>query len=243
MPINQEDKVKSRGKEEMFESTSVLERPSLEPDKTAVVIVDMANNRCVRGIGSARRVEESGISVDYYFERLKTMIPNLQRLLSVCRKQGVRVAWVMGGCYTPDFSDCIPQFRKNYKFMNARVGAWEMQPVDPLKVEEGDLYLVKAGSGCFTSNLDVRLRDMGIKQVIYTGMATNGCVLMSVTGGFDLGYYGWLVSDATATYWDRLQTITEELVSGYMARVVTTDEMIRAIEAGVPVTAQAAGSR
>ena len=37
---------------------------------------------------------------------------------------------------------------------------------------------------------------------------------------------GDLVADATATFSDRLQAITEEIVSGYMAEVVSTDELI-----------------
>ena len=67
---------------------------------------------------------------------------------------------------------------------------------------------------------------MGIEQVIYTGVVTNGCVFLTVAAGFDLGYHGWFVSDSTATFSERLQDLTEELISSYMARVVTTDEMV-----------------
>ena len=53
---------------------------------------------------------------------------------------------------------------------------------------------------------------MGIEQVIYTGVVTNGCA--SHRGrGFDLGYHGWFISDSTATFSERLQSLTEELIS------------------------------
>ena len=62
------------------------------------------------------------------------------------------------------------------------------------------------------------------------GVVSNGCVLLTVTAGFDHGYHGWFVSDATATFNDRLQGITEELVSSYLARVVPAADMIKLIE-------------
>lgn len=56
--------------------------------------------------------------------------------------------------------------------------------------------------------------------------------MLSVGQGFDLGYRGYMVSDATAAFSERLQQATEEIVSGYMARVVTTDEMIGLLPSG-----------
>ena len=91
------------------------------------------------------------------------------------------------------------------------------------------MEIFKAGSGGFSGGLDGRLRNMGIEQVIYTGVVTNGCVFLTVAAGFDLGYHGWFVSDSTATFSERLQSLTEELISSYMARVVSTDELVAMI--------------
>ena len=52
---------------------------------------------------------------------------------------------------------------------------------------------------------------------------------LTVAAGFDLGYHGRSVSDSTATFSERLQDLTEELISSYMAQVVTTDEMVALI--------------
>ena len=40
---------------------------------------------------------------------------------------------------------------------------------------------------------------------------------------------GWMVNDATSTFSTRLQTMIEEIISGYMATVVSTEEMIKMI--------------
>ena len=227
-----DDKYRTRGPGMMLEATTVLERPPLSPSKTAVVVIDMLNRCCVEGVGMLRSMAGSGIDLDYYLNRVhEETIPRLNDLLGACRRAGVRVVFVNGGCYTEDFSDCIPQFRVNYREWNARVGTYEMELVPGLVEAPGDLTVIKAGSGGFASGLDVRLRNMGIEQIIYSGVVTNGCVLLTLTAGFDHGYHGWMVSDATASFSPRLQDVTEELVSGYMARVVSTTEMVELVTA------------
>lgn len=63
-----------------------------------------------------------------------------------------------------------------------------------------DLSLLKTGSSGFgTSDLHSRLAEIGIEHVLRTGAATNGCVLTTFVDAIDLGYHGYLVSDATAT--------------------------------------------
>jgi nicotinamidase-related amidase len=236
-----DDKYRMRGHDMMLEATSVLERPPLQPAKTAVVVIDMLNRCCVEGVGMLRSMAASGVLLDYYLARVhQETIPRLNELLGACRSMGVRVVFVNGGCYTHDFADCIPQFRVNYREWNARVGTYEMELVPGLIQEPEDVTFIKAGSGGFASTLDVRLRNMGIEQIIYTGVVTNGCVLLTLTAGFDHGYHGWLVSDATASFSQRLQDITEELVSGYMARVVSTSEMIGLVTGAAPAPRAAA---
>ena len=142
----------------------------------------------------------------------------------------MRIVFLRGGCFSPDFDDCIPQFQSIYKPWHALDGAWETQVVDPLKIESGDINLLKAGSGGFyTSSLDIRLRNMGIDQIVYSGVVVNTSVLATLAAGFDLGYQGWLVSDATATFSERLQVNTEEIIEGNMATVISTEETIKMI--------------
>jgi nicotinamidase-related amidase len=100
---------------------------------------------------------------------------------------------------------------------------------------------MKAGSGAFIgSPLDALLRNAGVQHILYTGVISHACVLLSVGEGFDLGYYGYFVSDGTAAFSQRLQDFTEEIVSGYMARVVSTDEAIDQLQLPVDSAARSA---
>ena len=202
--------------------------PPLDPKETAVVVVDMVNWQVTRGEGMLGPMEKDGVPVDYIVERVNgTVIPNLQHLFAVCRKNEAKIVYLRVGCFQPDCSDSIIPFRKIMREVGATEGSWACEVIERLRPEPGDLSLLKTGSGGFgTSNLDIHLRNMGIRNVLYTGVITNGCVLLTLAAGFDLGYNGYLVSDATATFSQRWQDITEEIVGVYLAKVVTTDRII-----------------
>jgi nicotinamidase-related amidase len=217
-----------RGKDRIFQSSEALRFPPLDPKKTAVVVVDMINWQVIRGKGMLGSMEKEGIPVDYIVERVnKTVVPNLQQVFAVCRETGAKIVYLRAGCFQPDFSDSIGPFREIMRETGSVEGSWACEVIEPLRPEPGDASLLKTGSGGFgTSNLDIHLRNMGIKNVLYTGVITNGCVLLTLAAGFDLGYHGYLVADTTATFSQRWQDLTEEIVSVYMAKVVTTAQIV-----------------
>ena len=125
---------------------NILDRPVLNPRQTALVVVDMVNYRCIRGIGMLRDMESGGKSMDYYLDRVHNIVlPNHQKLLVICKQYGVKVVFLHSGCFSPDFTDCIPQLQSVYKSWHAMDGAWETQVINPLKVESGDINLSKPG--------------------------------------------------------------------------------------------------
>ncbi len=222
-----------REKDRIFRANDAVQFPPLDPETTAVVVVDMVNWQVTRGAGMLGPMEKDGVPVDYIVERVnQTVVPNLQRLFAVCRKRGARIVYLRVGCYQPDYSDSIGPFRNMMRETGARDGSWACEVIDALRPEPGDVSLLKTGSGGFvTSNLDNHLRNMGIRHVLYTGVITNGCVLLTLAAGFDLGYHGYLIADGTATFSQRWQDLTEEIVGVYMAKVVTTDQIIDQLQA------------
>jgi len=144
--------------------------------------------------------QSAGIDVSYIVDRLQTTtIPANQRLLSAARQVGAKVIFLRVGAYSCDYEDLTPSFR-GISAWEPRADLWGAQVVDQLDVVAGDISLIKTGSGGFyTSALDSHLRNMRIEHVIYTGVITNGCVMLTAAGGMDRGYAGYLAKDATAT--------------------------------------------
>lgn len=218
-----------RGDGVMPEMVTTLARPPIDAPKTALVVIDMVNwqVRRVTPEGFIARMEHEGVDTRYIVERVENVvIPNIQYLITLSRKVGVRVAYLRLGCFQPDYSDALRNLQDMFRGAGARDGSKQCEVVDELAPEAGDISLIKTGtSGFYTSALDTHLRNMGIDHVIYTGVVTNACVLTTAAGGFDRGYYGYVVSDATATFSESLQTSSEEMLSGYLAKVVSTEEM------------------
>jgi len=199
-------------------------------ERTAVVVVDMVNHQCTPGRGMLAAWDAAGIDVAYIVERVReTTIPAHQRLLAAARAAGAKVGFLRVGAYDAGYGDLTPSFR-GVAAWEPRADLWGSQVVEALPVMPGDLSLIKTGSGGFyTSALDSHLRNMRIENVIYTGVITNGCVLLTAAGGMDRGYRGFLASDATATITATLQRTTERLVDGFVATVASTDVLIEAL--------------
>lgn len=73
---------------------------------------------------------------------------------------------------------------------------------------------------------------IGVKDILrlrrrpLLGVLTNACVLLTATAGFDLGYQGYVVRDATATLNDDMQRSAEDVLGYFIASVVNTDDAI-----------------
>lgn len=205
--------------------------PTLQPQRTAVVIVDMVAHQTTPGQGCLHELEQQGMDTDYYRSQLhEEVIPNTQRLATAARTAGAQVVYLRLGSERTDMTDVSRPFQSMLQSWQAYSDAPACRVIPELAPQPGDIDLVKTGSGGFTtSELDTALRQRGITHVLYTGVITHACVLLTLAAGFDLGYYGYLVSDATAALTPQLQQHTEELVTGFLAQVTPTDSLLESL--------------
>jgi biuret amidohydrolase len=204
-----------------------------DPSRTAVVVIDMINHQLDPARGMLASLRSGGASVDYFVERVRNqVVPNHQELLDACRGHGVCVAYTCIGGFRRDGSDLGPNVR-TISSWGTRADTDDCAVISDLAPEPGDISVIKTGSGSFTTSaLDSHLRNMGIESVLYTGVITNGCVMLTATAGFDLGYRGFLVTDCTATMSERAQDVGEEFLDGFTERLVSTAEVIDFLKTG-----------
>lgn len=200
---------------------------ALEPTRTAFVVVDMLNWQVPKDVPPGAYWNQ------YYVDRCwDLVVPQHQRLLPAARAAGAKVAYLQVGAQRDDYGDVLRQFRVAFAHYGARIGTWACEVIDELAPEPGDAVLPKRGSGGFTTSaLDATLRGWGVDTVVYTGVVTNCCVMLTAAAGYDHEYTGYVVSDATAAFSDDLQAAAELALGAMAATITTTDDVLAALGA------------
>ena len=200
----------------------------IDPAHAALLIVDV-QNYCAHpdGIASGKLNPQQRT---YLFVKLReTVLPNLQRLQSACRRAHVEIVYAAVESLTRDGRDRS----LDYKISGIDVprGSWEAQVLEEIAPAEDEIIFRKTSSSVFIStNIDYVLRNLKVRSLIVAGMMTDQCVESAVRDACDLGYLVTLVTDACVT--DSAERQGQSLIGirGY-CRQRRTDELLAEIAA------------
>jgi len=194
----------------------------LDPTVSALLFIDV-QNFCVRrdggefkGLSNSEMEEKYG----HYFERLKAVIPNMQKLQAAFRKAGIEVLYTTIESLTKDGRDRS----LDYKITGFLVpkGSNDAKVIDEIAPIGDEIVLPKGSSSVFVStNIDYLLRNLGVKQLVISGLVTDQCVESAVRDACDLGYLVTLVTDACATYSAERHDDSLRAIKGYCRQVTT----------------------
>jgi ureidoacrylate peracid hydrolase len=201
-----------------------------EPDKSALIIVDMQNDFVHPDGGfahMARQRPEKEVDMPF----LMGTIPQVKRLADAFRHAGRPVVYV-AQVLKPDYSDAqFPWWRvglspgTNSTFIVE--GTWGAQVVDELKPRADEHLVVKKGFGGFSNTpLDTILRRMGVTTCVVAGVTTCVCVSTTVRGGVEHNYRMIIVRDAVAEVSREDHEAELRTMDRLFADVRTTDEVI-----------------
>lgn len=189
---------------------------SLDPKKTAAVIIDMQRDFLEPGgFGEALGNDVS---------RLRVAIEPCKNLLAGLRNLGMLIIHTREG-HRPDLSDAPPAkvFRGDPK---ARIG--EMGPmgrilvrgesghdiIDELAPEAGEPVIDKPGKGAFyATDLGAILTSRGIEALLVCGVTTEVCVHTTVREANDRGFRCVVLSDCTASYFPEFHDVGLRMVA------------------------------
>ena len=203
---------------------------ALEPTRTALLFIDV-QNFCARRDGSEFK-ELAKAAVDekygYFFDHFETnVLPNMKRLQNAFRDAGIEILYTTIESLTADGRDRS----LDYKISGFLVpkGSWDGKVVDELEPGPDEIWLPKSSSSVFVStHIDYILRNLGIRQLVISGLITDQCVESAVRDGCDLGYLITLVTDACASYSEERHSQSLRAISGY-CRQRTTVEVLAEI--------------
>ena len=182
---------------------------TLDTAKTAIVVVDMQNDFGTKG----GMFDRAGIDISL----IQRAVPPTARVLAAGRKAGIKVVYLKMA-YKPDLSDMgapgSPNRRVHEQIMHvgttvrAPNGAesrilvrdtWDSDIVDELKPESADTVIYKSRfSGFYETELDNKLKGLGIRYLIVTGCTTSVCVESTIRDAMFRDYSPVLLEDCTA---------------------------------------------
>ena len=218
-----------------------LDHADVDPRAAALVVIDL-QRLCAGADGEhARKARELGRWDDIagYFDRVSdVVVPNVRRLADAARAAGATVIYVRCRSLTPDARDNGRRFA-DFGIAVA-CDSPEAELIDGIEVAEGDVLLDKTTASVFLStNLNVLLRQLGVRSVITTGVVTSGCVESTVRDACDLDYEVLLVEDACADRTDQLHEDAVRRMHNNFAVGVSTQAVLAAL--GAPVALEGSG--
>jgi biuret amidohydrolase len=179
-----------------------------DPKSTALLIIDMQRDFVMPG--------GFGEALGNDVTPLQATIAPTRRVLEAARKKGMLVIHTREG-HRQDLTDCPPtklvrgrgKIRIGDPGPMGRIlvrGEIGHDIVPELYPAPGEPVIDKPGKGAFyATDLELILRDRGIKTLIVCGVTTEVCVNTSVREANDRGYECVVLSDCVGSYFPEFQ--------------------------------------
>jgi nicotinamidase-related amidase len=205
---------------------------SFEPTTTALLIIDMQQDFIHPG--------GFGEMLGNIVGRLNPAIEPTQKVLEAFRSKHLRVLHTREG-HRPDLSDCPPSKRARGRL---KIGIGDEGPMGRVLVrgEPGheiikqvaplasETVIDKPGKGAFcATDLDLILKNLGIRSLVVTGVTTEVCVQTTVREANDRGYECLVLEDCVASYFPEFQRAALDMIKaqgGIVGWVSTSEKLL-----------------
>jgi ureidoacrylate peracid hydrolase len=201
----------------------------IEGKKTALLVIDLQNAFMLPGMPT----EVKGV---------RDIVPNVNRLAKAVREAGGKVVWVqmtLDGereSWSVFFEHFGSPTHSAAEYQSLSRGDPGYALHEALETHPSDLTVEKTRFSAFiqgSSDLDRRLKALGIDTVIVVGTVTNTCCESTARDAMMLNYKTIVVSDANAAHNDEEHNATLANVIRMFGDVRTTEELVGLLGAGV----------
>lgn len=185
-------------------------------EKTAVVVIDMQTDF----------LEPGGILAA---EGSEAIIPGISRLLDLAREKGFPIL------YTKEMHrSCGSDFGIEDAFepFHCVEGTGGLEIVDALKPKDGDFIIAnkRRYDAFMGTDMDLLLRDLKVKNLIFTGVCTDICVISTIHHARNLDYKVAVLTDCTAGSNRERHEMAFKLMEHCFAKVMNLEEAIQEFE-------------
>ena len=194
---------------------------------TAVLIIDMQNAFCAEGYPTP----------DTDKKMIRNMIPRLQNCLTQARKKNVNIIFIKTVMdeddFTPPIKDlCLRVYGREIAYCMR--DSWEAEFIPELQPMDNEVVIEKTRYNAFyKTELEAKLKELGIVTLIVTGVGTNVCVETTCRDGFIRDYYIVVPNDLVATMSEELHKSSLYNLGRWFATVTSSEELLRLWDAEV----------
>jgi len=162
----------------------------VDADHAALLIIDIQNDFCAeKGFLSVKR--------GYDVSSCAEVARNIARLAEVARERGMPVIWIRS---VYDFKYLAEPHRvKRVEEGCCMEGSWGADFFAIAPQGDDEVVTKHHFSGFFGTDLDQRLKSLGTRTLIVTGVATNVCVDSTLREGFFRGYHIVVAEDCVSS--------------------------------------------
>jgi ureidoacrylate peracid hydrolase len=205
-----------------FSSHRNAERVTLNPERAAVLVVDMVNDFCKPG----------GAMVLPGYEIL---VPKQKAVIDAARIAGAPIIWI--------HDSHRRNMRRDREFLkrspHCLEGSWGVEIIEDLGARADEIHVIKHRySAFFQTDLDLVLKDMLIEQVVVFGVVTNICVRSTVHDAFFNGYEVVVPRDCCAATGPREQESTLYDIATHFGVVSDAATVAGALRTGATIENQ-----
>ncbi len=207
----------------------------IEPEKTALLIVDMQHVFISRPVIPDPTEEEKQHAArweQFYKAIDETVVPNNRRLLEYFRGHGMEVAFAkIQGRKNNGADRSLDQKATGYNELLLPPGDPSAEIVPELAPRGDEIVVQKTTDSVLTgTGLRLMLHNMGIDTVVVTGVLTDQCVSGTVRSLADESFKVWLIEDATRGATAEITEHELTILNNIYCHVITTDELIEAAD-------------
>jgi nicotinamidase-related amidase len=198
--------------------------PDLTPAETAMLSIDVQNTY----LESSDDPHERARWAPFQQRMREIVIPTTRRLQDTFRTYGIDVLHARIACLLDDGRDrSLSQKKPGWNYLLLPKDREDSLLVPELAPAPGEIVLTKTTDSALTgTNLRLILHNMGIRNVVLTGIFTDQCVSSTVRSLADESFNVIVVEDACAAGADELHRRELEILNMIYCQVVSSDELL-----------------
>ena len=199
----------------------------VDPSTSALIVIDVQNDFCHDEGAFGKLGTDMG--------PIQEILPRLENLMEEARGAGCKVV-IFRVARSPEADWPAKRRLEELNFGPDAVpiveeGSWGAELCEGFEPKDGDVLLTKNRYGGFTgTNLDLMLRNLGVKTIIMTGVATNVCVESTIRDAYFRDYDIYVMEDCVGGYFEDLHKATLKNVEVYFGELLTVDSLETRLE-------------